>query len=95
MIDRQFVCSYRNPTGTGFIVEIGNPPGRWMQAKRPTQYLLRCDGGGCQHLTQRGDWYWRESPGFLLCESCATGCTLTTVRGGQRISYEVPPRPTG
>jgi hypothetical protein len=88
-----FFCTYKNPNGPGFVIEMGNPPGRWMQAKRPTQYGMRCEGGGCQRLTEPGDWYWREGPCFILCEWCASGTSCTACRGGQEISYEIPPPP--
>lgn len=92
---REFVEMYKNPNGPGFIVEFGNPPGRWMQVKRPTQEFMRCEGAGCQHLTERGDWYWRDEGIGVLCERCASlpGHTITRHRDGRDITYEIPERP--
>lgn len=89
----EFVRSYKNPHGPGFVIEIGNPPGKWMQAKRPTQYGMRCDGAGCEKLTDRGDWYWRDGPGFALCERCASGVEVMTWMDGEHVSYVIPAPP--
>lgn len=90
---REFVEAYKNPTGAGFVIEVGHHPGRWMRVLRPTQSGMRCDGGGCEKLTERGDWYWRDGPGFILCERCASGVEVTTTLRGRRVTYVIPPPP--
>ena len=66
---------------------------RWMKATSPLQIGMRCEGGGCQHLMEHGDWYWRDGPGFALCERCAADMVVTTGLDGARSSYVIPQPP--
>ena len=44
----------------------------WRCARRP--HFHPCDGAGCQHVIEVGEWYWQECQGGLkLCRRCAEG----------------------
>lgn len=44
----------------------------WIKARRA--HTQPCDGAGCQHLVEPGEWYWREHEnGLKLCRRCAEG----------------------